>query len=520
MPKICVIGIDGATWDLLNPMITNKKIPIISKIKNEGSSAKLISTMPPSTGSAWSSFGTGCNPNKHGIFDFIKIQKNYINTIVTAKDLKVPTIFEYLDLKNKKIIIINHPLTYGLKLKNGMIFADFLSPKIYANPKSAEKFLDDYRIFWNHNILMQSTPEKITEDILDVEKKRLKLVLKIIKNDWDLFFVLFSGTDWISHRYYSEMEKWSEIGKNAFKIFEFVDYAIGKIIEEIEDDTILIILSDHGFTSKKYTLNINHWFSEQGYLRYDRKKEKNIFEVSKKSEIIGDKQNYEKKYFLIKLENKIKKIILELMIGLNIIKKYKIDWESSLAYIPSHNCFGIYINKNKIKDYEKFCNELVEKLKAIQYLQTNEKVFLQVETTKNIYGEQSEYAPDILFLLNNNFSHKCVTNYTTLEKDISTFSQACGDDHSLYGIFMAYGKQIKQKDLEQVKIIDIAPTILNLMGYTAQKYMDGKSFAKQIVMGGPDNLKQIEFLQNDKKLKTEIEKEIIKRKLKQFINKK
>ena len=78
----------------------------------------------------------------------------------------------------KKSIIINHPLTYGLKLENGIIFADFLSPKPYAYPRSEEKYLDDYRVFWNRSDFIQSKPELVTEDTVDVERKRLKLVLK------------------------------------------------------------------------------------------------------------------------------------------------------------------------------------------------------------------------------------------------------------------------------------------------------------------------------------------------------
>ena len=88
MVKILIIGIDGATWDLLNPAIKKGKLPNISNIKNRGISAKLKSVLPPATGSAWPSFSTGCYPDKHGIFDFVKIQKNYKTTIATANDIK------------------------------------------------------------------------------------------------------------------------------------------------------------------------------------------------------------------------------------------------------------------------------------------------------------------------------------------------------------------------------------------------------------------------------------------------
>lgn len=514
MSRICVIGIDGATWELLDPAIKNGKLPNISNIKNSGVFGKLKSTMPPATGSAWPSFSTGCHPDKHGVFDFVKVQENHKTEIVTAEDIKVPTIFEYMDAAGKKSVIINHPLTYGLKLDNGVIFADFLSPKRYAYPRNAEKYLGDYRLFWNSSNLIQSKPEVITEDILDVEKKRLKLVLKMIKKKWDLFFVLCSGTDWISHRYYSEMDKMSEKGKIGFRVFEFVDNAVGIIKDELDDDTILIIMSDHGFSSKNYSFNVNYWLASQGYLKYVRNRGKEKLEGLKELRIIQQKtSNYGKTPFFVQFEKIIKKIVLDLLIKISFIKKYGIDWNTSLAYIPSHNCFGIYVTRNKVKDYIKFTKELILKLRELSYPQTGEKVFSVVDTTENIYGKKPEDAPDILFLLNDKFSHSCVTSYTS-RSEVKVFSEMNGDDHALYGIFMAYGKHISSHGtLEHISIVDIAPTILNLMGYASQKHMDGKSFAEQIYTKKIKDLRPIED-SRIRKIKADLEKERIKERLK------
>lgn len=502
MTRICVIGLDGATWDLLDPMMERGKLPELQRIKKKGFWGKLRSTIPPATGTAWPSFATGCYPHKHGIFDFVKFKNNHDTRIITAEDIQVPTIFEYLDTVGKKTIVINHPLTYGMKLDNGMIFADFLSPKRYAYPKKAVKYLDDYRLFWDRYDSIGTSPEEITEDIIDVEQKRLKLVKKLISKNWDLFFVLFSGTDWISHRYYSDMKEWNQKGKIAFRVFELVDNGLGEINEFLPEDSVLMMMSDHGFSSKKYSFNINHWLSTKGLLKFERTK------VTTTSPLIKmrEDQTREKKQNLKKL---IKKVILKILIKVNIVKNYRLDWDSSLAYIPTHNCFGLYINKNLIEDYEVFTKKLIQDLKEVFYLETKEKVFSFIDSTENIYGRKPKNAPHILFLLKKNFSHESTTSYTSRQK-IKIFSEMNGgDDHSLFGIFLANGDQIKHKEIKNVNIVDIAPTLLTLLNYKIPPLMDGKSFTHKI-----NNNKICEpELIPPKKIKTYIEKKRLKEKL-------
>jgi predicted AlkP superfamily phosphohydrolase/phosphomutase len=309
------------------------------------------------------------------------------------------------------------------------------------------------------------------------------------------------------------MEHMTERGTTAFKVFEFVDNAIGEIIEHIDRETILLIMSDHGFCSKKYSFNINQWLVSNGFLKYQRTKEKKEFDALNKLRNIQVEQNKENIHLSMRIKNKIKKIIFDMLIDLNIFKKYTIDWNSSLADIPTHNCFGIYINKNNVTDYEIFIDQLVEKMKDVIHLTTGEKVFKFVETTKKIYGKKPPDAPDILFLLHNDFSHRCVTNYTNREKP-TIFSQVHGDDHSLFGIFLAYGPNITPSKLDTINIIDIAPTILNLMMYDAPPHMDGKSFFRQIYTADVPELKTLKDITRNKEDKTYLEKEKIKEQIK------
>ena len=62
--KLLIIGLDGATWEVLLPLINMKKLPTFEKIINKGVHGNFVSTFPPSTGPAWLSMATGKNPHR------------------------------------------------------------------------------------------------------------------------------------------------------------------------------------------------------------------------------------------------------------------------------------------------------------------------------------------------------------------------------------------------------------------------------------------------------------------------
>jgi predicted AlkP superfamily phosphohydrolase/phosphomutase len=177
------------------------------------------------------------------------------------------------------------------------------------------------------------------------------------------------------------------------------------------------------------------------------------------------------------MKNKMKKAIG----NSGIFRKYSIDWENSIAYIPTHNSFGIFLNKT-LDAKGKIKNELVIDLKELEYPISGKKVFKYVELTEKIYSNETKNAPDILFLLNEEFSHECVTNYSSIQREKNEiFLKMKKDDHGLYGIIMMYNPKILGKGkLNDINIIDIAPTALNIMGYDQPRSMDGTSFLEQI----------------------------------------
>ena len=110
MKKVVVIGLDGATWELVQPIVDKGRLPNIKKILDQGTIGDLYSTIPPVTGPTWVSFATGCKPEKHGVFEFMKFVLGIYETkIITSMDINQPFFYEILSEQKRKCIIINLP---------------------------------------------------------------------------------------------------------------------------------------------------------------------------------------------------------------------------------------------------------------------------------------------------------------------------------------------------------------------------------------------------------------------------
>jgi predicted AlkP superfamily phosphohydrolase/phosphomutase len=142
--KVLVIGLDGATWDVIMPYVDQGEMPNIKKLMDSGSWGNL-STVPGKifpfyeayqSATAWVSFMTGTTPEKHGVFWFTKKPKNgdplwwwkKNGDLVSSRDIRVPKIWDILSKKNKKSIVINIPMTYPVQKLNGWMITGFMTP--------------------------------------------------------------------------------------------------------------------------------------------------------------------------------------------------------------------------------------------------------------------------------------------------------------------------------------------------------------------------------------------------------
>lgn len=505
--RVVVVGLDGATWDLIKLWVDEGELLTFKKLVENGVYGNLESTLPPVTGPAWTSFVTGKNPGKHGIFDFVYLENGRLK-LHTSKDNKAKPFYEFLSGKGVKNIIISLPLSYPPTSEfNGIMISDFLFPRIEIFPESKKEYIKNYRVVPDFT----KTDKDLLEDMINVAKSQVEVAKKLFyKEKWDLYFFYFPETDSVSHHFWRDLTHNTEIGLRAKEIFYIANDFLSWILDKIDKNTILILISDHGFGEYPYKIYINKLLANEGYLMFTIKESEKDENLGKHLLKYWGKQGNEKIFKMPKVLYKlatypqiwpISRYIYKLLFRnkqINLTKS--IDFQKSKAFTPTSESFGIYINTENIRERSNIEDKLINLLNTLEY--SNRKVFIKIFKKDDVYsGPFINLAPDILFLTNGFY-----VDASFSEKLFKPFKQR--SFHELMGIFLAYGPGIKKGyEIKNAKIYDIAPTLLYIFGLPVPKDMDGRVL-KEIFEGNSEFIKRKIVYQVVKNEKEKIRKRI------------
>ena len=532
--KVLIIGLDGATFDYIFPLIKKGRLPNLGKLIKEGSWGYLESTVQPITGSAWPSFMTGKTPAKHGVFDFIQQEVKADVSLVNSRSIKAETIFDILSRHNKKVIAINVPVTYPPWKINGIMITGMLSPE-NANityPEKLKEELKDYRVDIETSY-REGSEQEFIDDITNLLKIRVKVTTNLlIKNQWDFAMVVFRGTDVIPHYFrkymdegHPEYPKSNKRFENAISdIYEENDRAVGELLKIIPDDTSVFLMSDHGHGRLRKMINLNMWFLKNGFLTL--KKSAKVMLKYNLFKIGLSPQNVYRVLSRLRIQNIIPHInrqsrnkILNAMLSFS-----DVDWSKTKAYSLGH-IGQIYINLkgrekfgivNRGKEYEDVRNEIIEKLKKLKDPETGEYVIDKVVKKEEIYsGPFLDRAPD-LYVFSKDSEYDCFALMAQSTEIFSKHFKKQSGNHRLHGIFVANGPDIKKDNqTKDAKIIDIVPTILYLMGIPIPDDLDGKIlkdiFLPDFVKLTPPTYEKAKSIHKDDKSSLTDQEEIKKR---------
>lgn len=456
MSKVFVLGIDGAPPEyIFNEWLD--ELPTIKRLIEEGCYAKLNSSIPPLSAVAWASMTTGKKPADIGIFEYI-YRRNYSYEdvhVISSKNVKEKTIWQIASENNKKSIICLLLLTWPSKPFNGIMVNGELTPNTsvdYTYPKEIKQeinsLFDNFKIY--NDDFRDFSKKKIIKTAHEITKMHLKLMKYLLKNKkWDLFFGVINQSDPVNHNFlkfvdkehrkYNPKSKFKDAMKNYYK---FVDKGIGELIELLDKDTKIIVLSDHGIKKMHSRVNLSDWLINEGYLVL--------------------KQPFREKV----------KLTIDM-----------IDWEKTKAWAIGAYEGQIFINlKGKEKkgivepeDYDNLINELQEKLRKItgdegEILDT--KFFTK---KKDFQGKYQDIAPDMIVYFDNlqyGCNNSLIGNKTLWSPQTARGSDDAG--HSQQGIFIMNNGRCKG-NLREIDVIDVAPIILNELGINAPEDMKGRA---------------------------------------------
>ncbi len=509
--KLVVIGIDGGTFDIINPLIEKGELKTLKNLIDTGSKGYLRSTIPSYTPIAISSFLTGMNPGKHGIFDFfISNHDNYetIKNLSNSSTIGAPTLWEILNKADKKVISFLFPLSYPPQQVNGVMVSkvkpEIMKSKSFTYPESVKGELmahlgniDYSRIPFNADLKKKFKKTKLKnffsrslENLKyksEVEEEATRYLIG--KYNWDILTLYFNNTDLIQHWFWKFMDKnhplhnplRKEYSEEIFNIYKTIDSFIGDLLDRLGGNLNLFIFSDHGFGPLYYKFYLNKWLMDKGLLFL---KEKNTRKLK------FARRNLKKILRKVKLgwlSRALPDIINSFTFPVPVMRNKPlrdiIDWDKTKAY---GTLFGVNINlkgrepmgKVERHEYDNLVGLIKKELVELNY-RDKVPVIDDIFQKEELYsGEYLDYATDILFTFKKEFPCQVTKDLS----DGEVLRETDGEEllsgthfSSINGILIANGPDISiKRSVNGASIVDLLPTILYLMGTPIPSNIDGK----------------------------------------------
>lgn len=488
---VLIIGLDGATFALLQPWAQQGILPNLKKLMDSGIKLPLMSTIPPVTGPAWSSFFTGKHPGKHGNVDFFTRGDNYTLRTISSRTIRGTTLWQTLSQAQKRICVIDVPVTYPPTPVNGIMITGMMTPAVESEftypPELKQTILEK----WPHYAL--DVPwrdyegigiEKLIEDLTAVTKQRAELVLDAMKQEaWDFFMCVFVGMDRIQHCLWRFMDpqhptydaklanQYLPMIKDYYRL---QDQVVGQILAIAPTNANIMIMSDHGFGPLWKEVDLNRWLAQKGLLAYSSGYQGVANRVWQLGRRIARSLPPLQKMFANGYGKKLKENLWQAsLFGV-------VDWQNTKAYCHAHGGISINLVGRETsgivspKAYETMRDELIEYLQNLIDPETGERIIYRVQRREDVYkGKAIELAPDVVVTeADERYYLGFISTPSLLAIEKTQWKSGY---HRYDGIFIAFGPDFDTDTArKEASIVDLMPTILYLMGVPISRDSDGQ----------------------------------------------
>ena len=270
-PKFMILSIDGVPYDLFGQLIDQGDMPNLASLVSQSGLRKMRSVQPTVSCVAWSSYMTGANPGKHGIYGFIDRRPGTFDLMFpnastrTAEDL-----WSILSRADKRVFGMNVPTSYPPRTVNGIMIGGFLAPSLekVAYPASVGEYLKsiDYQID-SDAALARRDKRAMLGNLNETLDRRMEAMFHFLHmENWDFFHTHIMGSDRINHFLWEKMERNDpEFAPAFFGYYRRIDDYIGRLLDMLPESVPLMIFSDHGFCAIKQEVLLSRYLVELGW---------------------------------------------------------------------------------------------------------------------------------------------------------------------------------------------------------------------------------------------------------------
>jgi predicted AlkP superfamily phosphohydrolase/phosphomutase len=452
--KVLVIGLDCVTPELFFDRWVNE-LPNVKRLLETDQYGRLESCIPAITCPAWMSMMTSKSPGKLGVYGF-RNRKNYsYDDMFYANSLaiKESTVWDILGKAGKNVVLVGVPQTYPPKPVNGCLIADFLAPDTkasYTYPESLrqeiESVVDEYIL--DVRDFRTNDKDYLIAQIRKMTENRFKVITYLLeKKPWDFFMFVEIGTDRLHHglwKYFDpahvKYENNPSYAKAALDYYKYIDGMIGELLSKVGDDTVVFIVSDHGAKKMDGGICINDWLMKEGYLHLTTRPE-----------------------------------------GVANFKNEYVDWDRTVAWAAGGYYGRLFLNVKgreprgviEPRDYEKVRGEIKAKLEAFPD-HNGKPIGTKAMRPEDIYPVANGVSPDLIIYFGDLYWRAIGTIGNA---SLHVFENDTGPDdanHAQHGIIILHNTGGEPKEIVGAHIMDIAPTILDIMDVAVPSDMKGK----------------------------------------------
>jgi len=477
MSRTLLIGLDGATFTVLDALMARGLMPTLKSLCDRGVRAGLMSTANPLTPLAWTSLLTGRSPGHHGIFDFVRVEQHADHPhfrLATSSDIRCPTIYARIGEQGRRSISLNFPVMFPPRPIDGFLIPGFvphrhlqramypreLYDRLSALPDLTLKelpvdFEDERR---SVQVLAPERHEEWVRFHIRRERQWFKVLEHLMQTEpWDLASVVFDGVDKLQHACWRFIDDglfatfgssdWAQrVRELCLDYFRQLDGLIARAIDLAGPETRVFLASDHGFGPSDEIFYVNSWLAEQGFLAW-------------KEDAPVAPEGY------INTE------------GMK-AAAYLFDWSRTRAFSLTPGSNGIYLKLSGGPAAaagpgarEALLRRLTDDLMKVVNPVTGQPVVRRVMPREEAFpGPESHLAADLTLVLRDYGFVSVVRS-----RDVVKSRKDIAGTHHPHGIFLAAGPGVRPgAALERLTLLDIAPALLHSLGLPIPAELEGR----------------------------------------------
>jgi len=477
--KVLLIGLDGGTFSVLDPMVSHGVMPFLGRFLAEGVRASLRTIVPPLTPPAWTSLATGRTPGHHGVFDFFRMDSPETRHIrfSSARDIRVPTLWDAATAAGLRVTALNYCLTFPPPKVAGFVVPGWVpwrQLRLACHPPDLFDRLKALPGLDARELAMDTKfEERATEGCsnpheyapwIERHTRREGHWFEVFRHltetaPSELTAVVFDGVDKLQHLCWPFVAaepgaEWDEPWQArahalCLDYFRRLDGLIERMCAMVGEEALVVLASDHGFGPTRQVFHLNAWLAERGYLAWS---DEAPARTGESQAVLG--------------------------VGQVARHTFLMDWERTRAFATTPTSNGIYIVRaggggRGVTDaeYHAFRQRLVDELRAEKDPGTGEPLVARIDTREEAFaGPLSALAPDLSLTL----ADGGLVSILPSDRIVTPRAMVAGS-HRPLGVFMARSKALRRGvDVGELSILDVAPLVLHGLGLAVPAELEGR----------------------------------------------